>query len=174
MALAADVRYAVRQLRRNPGFTLVVLATLCLCIGANTAIYSVLDAVVLRPLPYPEPDRLAMVVTANVQRGGEEVDFSQTGALFEAVRDGAPGLDSAAYASQNGVNFVGRGRPAYVQQQRVSAGFFRVLGVSPLIGREFSRREDVTDGPPLAMLSYEFWQRGFRGDRGIAGNTIKL
>jgi len=174
MPLAADARYAVRQLRRNPGSTLIVLATLCLCIGANTAIYSVLDAVVLRPLPYPEPDRLAMVITANLRQGREETDFSQTGALFEAVRDGAPGLDSAAYASQNGVNFIGRGRPAYVQQQRVSAGFFRVLGVSPLIGREFSRKEDVPDGPPLAVLSYEFWQRVFRGDRGIAGNTIKL
>jgi predicted permease len=178
MPLAADARYAVRQLRRNPGFTFVVLATLCLCIGANTAIYSVLDAVVLRPLPYPEPDRLAMVVTANLRQGGEETDFSQTGALFEAVRDGAPGLESAAYASQTGVNFIGPGlavrRPAYVQQQRVSAGFFRVLGVSPLIGREFSRKEDVPDGPPIAVLSYEFWQRALRGDRGIAGNTIKL
>jgi len=178
MPFAANARYAVRQLRRNPGFTFVVLATLCLCIGANTAIYSVLDAVVLRPLPYPEPDRLAMVVTANLRQGGEETDFSQTGALFEAVRDGAPGLESAAYASQTGVNFIGPGlavrRPAYVQQQRVSAGFFRVLGVSPLIGREFSRKEDVPDGPPIAVLSYEFWQRALRGDRGIAGNTIKL
>jgi predicted permease len=174
MPLAADARYAVRQLRGNPGFTVVVLATLCLCIGANTAIYSVLDAVVLRPLPYPEPDRLAMVVTAYVQRGREETDFSQTGALFEAVRAGAPGLDSAAYSSQSGVNFIGRGRPAYVQQQRVSAGFFRVLGVSPLIGHEFSVREDVPDGPPLVVLSYEFWQRAFRGDRGIVGDTIKL
>src|ERR1700722_20088449 len=174
MPLAADARYAIRQLRRNPGFTVVVLATLCLCIGANTAIYSVLDAVVLRPLPYPEPDRLAMVVTANLQQGREDTNFSQTGALFEAVRNGAPGLESAAYASQNGVNFIGRGRPAYVQQQRVSAGFFRVLGVSPLIGREFSRREDVPDGPPLAVISYEFWQRALRGDRGIVGNTIKL
>src|ERR1700722_4609986 len=174
MPLASDARYAVRQLRGNPGFTVVVLATLCLCIGANTAIYSVLDAVVLRPLPYPEPERLAMVVTANLRQGREDTDFSQTGALFEAVRDGAPGLDSAAYASQTGVNFIGRGRPAYVQQQRVSAGFFRVLAVSPLIGREFSRQEDVPEGPPLAVLSYEFWQRALRGDRGITGNTIKL
>src|ERR1700683_4033855 len=127
MPLASDARYAVRQLRGNPGFTVVVLATLCLCIGANTAIYSVLDAVVLRPLPYPQPERLAMVVTANLRQGREDTDFSQTGALFEAVRDGAPGLESAAYASQTGVNFIAPGlsgrRPAYVQQQRVSAGF---------------------------------------------------
>src|SRR5580700_3996479 len=162
MPFAADARYAIRQLRRNPGFTVVVLATLCLCIGANTAIYSVLDAVVLRPLPYPEPDRLAMLITANLQHGREETDFSQTGALFGAVRDGAPGLDSAAYGSQTGANFIGRGRPAYVQQQRVSAGYFGVLGVLPLIGREFTRKEDVPDGPLLAVLSYEFWQRNLR------------
>src|SRR5580704_15837501 len=151
MPVVQDVRYALRQLRHNPGFTLIVLTTLALCIGANTAIYSVLDAVVLRPLPYPDPDRLAMVITANLQHGREDTNFSQTGALFEAVRDGAPGLDSAAYASQTGINFIGRGRPAYVQQQRVSAGYFSVLGVPPLIGSEFTRKEDVPDGPPLAV-----------------------
>lgn len=79
MPLANDIRYALRQLRKSPGFTLIVLTTLGLCIGANTAIYSVLDAVVLRPLPYPEPDRLAMLTTANLQPGREEIDFSQTG-----------------------------------------------------------------------------------------------
>src|SRR5580658_7403412 len=123
MTFARDARYALRQVRKKAGSTLVVLTTLGLCIGANTAIYSVLDAVVFRPLPYPEPDRLAMVVTANIDHGREDTDFSQTGALFEAVRDGAPGLDSAAYANPAGVNFMGRGRPAYVRQQRVSAGY---------------------------------------------------
>jgi len=178
MPLAHDARYALRQLRKKPGFTVVVLTTLGLCIGANTAIYSVLDAVMFRALPYPEPERLAMVVTANTDHGREDTDFSQTGALFEAVRDGAPGLNSAAYASPSGANFIGPGpsvrRPAYVQQQRVSAGYFAVLGVPPLIGREFSRKEDVPDGPPLAVLSYEFWQRTLRGDKSIVGNTIKL
>jgi len=178
MTLAADARYAFRQLRGNPGFTIVVLVTLSLCIGANAAIYSVLNAVVFRPLPYPEPNRLAMVTTANLWQGREETNFSQTGALFEAVRDGAPGLDSAAYASQTGVNFISPGpsgrRPAYVQQQRVSAGFFAVLGVALLKGREFSRKEDVPDGPPVAILSYEFWRRALRGDPAVAGSTIKL
>src|SRR5262249_53992629 len=89
MALIQNFRFAGRQLRKSPGFTTIVLATLGLCIGANTAIYSVLDAVVLRPLPYPDADRLALLTT--IQRGDsgkEYVNTSQTGALFEAVRDG--------------------------------------------------------------------------------------
>ncbi len=96
MAFANDIRFALRQLRNHPGLTVVVVATLGLCIGANTAIYSVLDAVLLRPLPYPQPDRLAMVITADpLHQDGDPMD-AQTGALFEAVRRVTPGLDTAA------------------------------------------------------------------------------
>ncbi len=174
MTLAGDLRYALRQLRQHPGFTAVALTTLGLCIGANTAIYSVLDAVLLRPLPYPEPERLGLIVTANLQEDNGDTMDSQTGALFEAVRNAAPGLDTAAYAPEGGVNFAVNGTPSLVQQQRVSAGFFRVLGVSPGIGREFSRAEDVPKGPALAVLSYDFWQRALRGDRGVVGRDITL
>src|SRR5450432_4683775 len=82
MALWPDARFALRQLRKSLGFTLIVIGTLALCIGVNTAVFSVLDAVLLRAAPYPEPDRLAMVVTASRGRGAEEVNTSQTGALF--------------------------------------------------------------------------------------------
>jgi predicted permease len=175
MALANDIRYALRQLRNHPGLTVVVVATLGLCIGANTAIYSVLDAVLLRPLPYPEPDRLAMVITADpLHEGGDPMD-SQTGSLFEAVRRFTPGLDAAAYAGQGGVNLFHDGHASFVQQQRVSTGYFRVLGIAPLPGgREFTRAEDVPDGPALALVSYDFWQSVLRGDRGVVGRTIKL
>lgn len=174
MALGNDVRFALRQLRKYPGFTTVVLVTLGLCIGANTAIYSVLDAVILRPLPYPEPDRLAMVVTANLAKDNGSFDDSQTGALFEAVRDVTSGLDVAANAGPGGANFAANNRALYIQQQRVSAGFFRVLGVKPWIGREFTRAEDVPKGPALAVLSYDFWRRSLRGDRGVVGQPIFL
>src|SRR4051812_42388530 len=119
MALWSDVRFALRQLRKSPGFTLIVIGTLALCIGVNTAVFSVLDAVLLRGMPYPEPDRLALVVTAS-RTGGRGIDTSQTGALFEEVRDHVPGLDVASYALPAGANFAVNGRPEYIQQQRVS------------------------------------------------------
>ena len=123
-----------------------MIGTLALCIGVNTAVFSVLDAVLLRGAPYPEPDRLAVVVTATRDGSAENINTSQTGALFEAVRDHVAGLDVAANAGTGGANFAANDRPEYIQQQRVSAGYFRVLGIAPRIGREFSREEDVPGG----------------------------
>jgi predicted permease len=174
MPLWNDVRFALRQLRKSPAFTLIVLATLGLCIGVNTAIYSVLDAVLLRPIPYPEPDRLGLMTTVARHNGVENVNDSQNGAMFEAVRDNVPSLDLAAWAGTSGVNFAAEGRLEFVQQQRVSAGYFRVLGIAPRFGREFSRAEDVAGGPPLVVLSYGFWQRIFHGDAGVLGRAIDL
>lgn len=173
--LRQDVRFSLRQLGKTPVFTAVVLATLGLCIGVNTAIYSVLDAVLLRPAPYPQAERLGLMVTAvRGKSGAEFINDSQNGALFETVRDSVPSLDVAAWSGTSGVNFAGEGRLEFVQQQRVSAGYFRVLGVPPQYGREFSRAEDVTGGPPLVILSHAFWQRVFRGDAGALGRAINL
>jgi predicted permease len=172
MAFVSDLRFAGRQLRKQPGFTVVVLTTLALCIGANTAIFSVLDATLLRPLPYPEPDRLAQVITADLVRENNEND-SQTGALFEAVRDHTLGLDVAAHAGQSAVNFF-KGQARLVQEERVSAGFFHVLGVEPMVGREFTREQDVPGGPKVVVLSYDFWRGTLRGDASIVGQTIDL
>src|SRR5262245_58255777 len=131
MARWNEVRFALRQLRKTPGFTVTALVTLALCGGVNTAIFSVLDAVLFRPAPFPDPDRLALLVTAQHRRTGEYVNTSQTGALFEAVRDRAVLLECAAWSGVGGANFSASGRPEYIQQQRVSAGYFRVLGVPP-------------------------------------------
>src|SRR3954464_15079017 len=122
MALWNDATYAFRQLRKSPGFTLIVLATLALCIGVNTAIFSVLDAVLFRPAPFPEPERLALVVTATPNSGEEYINRAQTGALFEMVRDRAGMIDCAAYSGIGGANFAAAGQPEYIKQQRVSAG----------------------------------------------------
>ncbi len=174
MTLAHDARFALRLLRKSPGFTAAVLLTLGLCIGANTAIFSVLDAVLLRPAPYPDPGRLAMVITAWRQEGRQGIEESQTGALYEGVRDHAAQLDVAAFSRDSGANFNRRGRSEFIRQQRVSAGFFRVLKVPPEIGREFTREEDVRGGPAVVVLSYGLWQRVFQGDPGAVGRSINL
>jgi predicted permease len=174
MPLWNDARFALRQLRKSPAFTLVVLATLGLSIGANTAIYSVLDAVLLRPAPYPNLDRLALVRTHWRQNGKEGEEQDQTGALFEGVRDGSRALDVAAFGGDSGVNFAAQGHLEYVRQQRVSAGFFRVLGIAPQLGREFSRAEDTAGGPAVAVLSYEFWRRVLDEDTSWLGRAIAL
>ncbi len=166
-----DIRFGLRQLRKAPAFTAIVLATLGLCIGANTAVYSVLDAVLLRPLPYPAADRLGLIVT----QAGQGTQEAQTGALFEMVRDGAPGLDTAAYSDTiTAANFAAGSRVAVVRQQRVSAGFFRVIGVAPERGREFTRAEDVPNGPALAVVSSDLWRRELGGNPATVGKTILL
>ncbi len=174
MQLIDNVRFAIRQFRKSPGFTLTVLATLGLTIGANTAVYSVLDAVLLRPAPYPQPERLAMAIAAWHLNGAEGTDNGQSAAMYEAVRDFAPALDTAAYGSVNGANFAAGGQLEYIQQHRVSAGFFHVLGVNPQFGREFSRAEDVPKGPAVTVLSHAFWQRTFHGDPSVLGRAINL
>jgi len=173
-ALWNDFRFALRQLRKSPGGSLVIVATLALCIGANTAVYSVVDAVLFRPLPYPEHDRLALVVTYIAGNGEGGLDTSQNGTQFESVRDNVPALEVAAYGLGGGANFSSSGQARFIKQQRVSSGYFHVLGVPPQLGREFNRTEDTAGGPAAAILSYAFWQSALGGDRNIVGKAITL
>jgi predicted permease len=167
-----DLRYAVRVLWKAPVFTGAVVLTLALCIGANTAIFTVVDRVLLRPLPYPQPDRLIQVITYS-DEGGEQ--SGQTGTTWEALRDNVTTLDLAVtVGGSQGVNLVAHDRPEYVKQHRISAGFFRVLGVAPEIGREFTADEDRPNGPAVAVLSHPLWMRLFNGDRTAIGRAITL
>ena len=168
------LRYTVRQLRKSPAFTVTVILTLALCIGANTAIYTIVDAMFFRPLPYPHAESLVLLSTVYSKGGAFDVDTSQDGQQWELVRDHASSLDAAVYGSSNGLNLAAEGRVEYLQNQRVSANFFHVLGIGPLIGREFSRVEDVPHGPSLVMLSYGIWQRVFHGDPTVVGHNIDL
>ena len=123
MSLSLDARYAVRLIRRNPLVSTIVILTLALCIGANTAIFSVVDATLLRPLPYPEPDRLVLVATHIRSSRAEGENYGQNGKTWEAVRDHATFLDSAIYSSgTEGVNFAAAGNVQYVQRQRQRNG----------------------------------------------------
>jgi predicted permease len=171
MVFWKDLRVAARQLRRSPAFTGIVVATLGLCIGVNAAIFSVLDSVLLRGVPYPDPDRLALLTTV---RDHGDTNPSQTGALFEAVRDGAPGLEIAAYAGHSGINFAGEGHLEFVEQQRVSTGYFHVLGIPPQYGREFTAAEDKPGGPAVAILSSDFSRRIFHDEAFALGRAINL
>ena len=169
-----DARYAIRILIKSPVFTLTAVATLALCIGANTAIYTVVDRVLLRPLPYPHPDRLALVGT-RFARG--DVEYGQTGAVFERIRDGVTSMQVATTSGSFGsigVNMVVGNHAEYVKQQRVSAGFFSVLGVPPALGREFTADEDRPNGPSAAILSHALWMTLFDGAPAAIGQSITL
>ncbi len=170
-----DLRYAFRLIRQNWGFSLTVIVILALCIGANTAVLSVVNAAMVRPLPYPDPDRLGAVV-AIFPHGENSFENSVDGASWELVRDRVPSLDGAVYGGGfgNGVNLGVNGSGAFVHQARVSAGFFRVLGIAPLIGREFNPNEDRDGGAPVVILSHSLWQKYFGSDRNIIGRGIHL
>jgi predicted permease len=173
--LGRDLRYAGRVLRKSPGFTAIAIATLALGIGANTAVFSVVDAVLLRPLPYPAPERLGAVVTHWTQHGEQGIDDSVDGKTWELVRDHADHLDSAAFSDTGAkVNFAAQGQVRYVVQQRVGAGFFRVLGVQPLYGREFTKEEDREGGPAVAVLSYGLWKNVLHGDESVLQHAVML
>lgn len=170
-----DLHYALRVLRKRPAFTITSVVTLALCIGANTAIFSVVDSVLLRSLPYPNPGQLAAVATYVRGRGGETTQDGQTGRAWFAVRDNASYLDAAVNAGSGmGVNLAAHGKAQYVLQQRVSAGFFRVLGIPLLLGREFTPEEDRAGGPAVAVLSYPLWQHAFGANPAILGAPITL
>jgi predicted permease len=173
--MVRDLRYAIRVLRKAPLFTSAAVLTLALCIGANTAIYTVVDRVLLRDLPYPRPERLAQVMTHFDRNGNDEV--GQTGATWEVLRDRVTTMDIATTSGgfgSTGVNMVAGTHAEYVKQQRVSAGFFHVLGVAPAFGREFNADEDRPNGPAAAVLSYPLWIRLFNGDANAVGRSITL
>jgi predicted permease len=171
-----DVGYAFRTLRRTPGFTAVALITLALGIGVNTAIFSIVNGLFLTPLPYPEPDRLAVVTTFTRSARGESQNVSVDGKTFRAIHDNASTVDTAASSGSlsGGVNLVANGAAANVSHRRVSAGYFAVLGVAPLMGREFTVDEDRKGGEPVAVLSYGVWTRVFGHDPNIVGRPIML
>ncbi len=169
--LLHDLRLALRALRRAPGFTLVALLTLGLGIGATTAIFSVAYGVLLKPLPYPEAERLVQLRRAG---GGYESEYLLTYPQFEFLREHGPGLTAAAAATPVGFNIVGQEGAVRATGLRVSHDYFRALGVPPQLGRAFTAEEDQPAGPNAVILSHGFWQRAFGGDPGILGRSVTL
>src|SRR5262245_34648424 len=167
-----DLRFGFRQLLNKPGFAAVAVLSLALGIGANTAIFSLVDAVLLRPLPFRDPERLVMVwedasrigFPRNTTAPANYADWKAQNQVFE---------DMAALEGRN-LNLTEEGEPEKVEGQAVTANFFPLLGVKPMLGRAFTQEEDTPGANRVALISYGLWQRRFGGDPAVVGKEILL
>jgi putative ABC transport system permease protein len=166
-----DIRYAARALMRRPAFTAIAVITLALGIGANTAIFSVVNGVLLRPLPYPESDRLVALRQANLPNQpdtqvapGNFLEWQRQTTVFESL---------AAYRTVS-YNLTGDGNPERLLAGRVSVGLFNLLGARPILGRDFLSEEDHPGRDKVVLIGQGLWQRRFGSDANIAGKTLKL
>jgi len=165
-----DLRFAVRSLLKSPGFTAVAVATLALGIGANTTIFSLINGILLRPLPYHDPDKL---VALDLMSGSSQFPWSYP--MFDDLRRDQQSFDSVAAFSTLSGNLTGIDNPLRLQVELVSASYFPMLGIEPARGRVFRAEEDRdADAHPLALLSFNLWRKQFAGDGGVVGRTIHL
>lgn len=162
-----DLRYAVRALGRSKSYACVAIASLTLGIGANTTIFSLINALMLRPLPVMRPDELAMVVTSD----GTDI---LTNPLWEQLRDGDHGLDGVLATSTLDFNLAESGQVNNVRGAWVSGSYFSVLGLQPTVGRLFTPNDDVRGCPPRAVVSHEFWQAKLGGSPTVVGSSLRL
>ena len=167
--LLQDLRFALRMLRRNPLFAIVSVLTLTLGIGANTAIFSVINGVVLRPLPFEEPEELVVIWE---QRQGRNWTVSPANCL--SWQETAQAFQAMAFLESAGLNLTGGTEPERVNGARVSPSVFEVFAVRPMLGRKFSTSEARPGANSVAVLSYEFWQRRFAGNRSLIDRTVTL
>jgi putative ABC transport system permease protein len=170
-ALAQDVRYAARFLIKRPAVTLIAVLCLAIGIGADTAMFSPMDVFLWRPFPYPQPDRLVVPLSADLNRGGDGLPYSLPD--FADLRAGSKLLDIAAFSYRT-VNLSGHDLLEQVQGVAVSANFLRVLRTPPLWGRDFLPEEERPGAASPVILSYELWEQRFGADRHVVGETLKL
>ncbi|MBK8003928.1 MAG: ABC transporter permease [Gemmatimonadetes bacterium] len=169
--LLPDLRTVLRSLSRQPGFCAVVILTLALGIGANSAIFSVVNAVLLKPLPYREPERLALLWSrwSNFDKTwlseAEFLDYARLEAQVESA---------AAWSDEGDVAITGEGTPESVGAMAMSHEMLPVLGMEPAVGRGFSVAEDLPNAPPVAMIGYDLWRRRYGGDPSLVGRTITV
>lgn len=171
--LIQDLRYGLRILRKSPGFTVVAIITLALGIGANTAIFSIINAVLLRPLPFPEPDRLMYVNSGLSRSAGPAQPFAISYPDFFDWRANANSFSTIASYHGDSFTLTGLDAPLHVNGDTVSGDFFTVLGTQPLLGRGFSRDEEKP-GARVVVLSHQLWESAFHGDRNIIGRAITM
>jgi len=165
-----DIRYGIRSLLKHPGFTAIAVITLALGIGANTAIFSVVNALILRPLPYRNADQLVWISEASPLTNGEMVP----GPHFLEWNEQSQTLAQVAAYNPDNLTLTGTGEPERLDCNRVSAEFFSVLGVQPLLGRNFLPAEDRSGGDRVVIIAHSLWQRRFSADQKIVGQSITL
>jgi putative ABC transport system permease protein len=165
-----DVRYSLRAMRKSPGFTATAVLTLALGIGANAALFSALNTVLLRPLPFKDPERLVFSVA---MREGFD-PFGTSLVEIQAFRDRGHSYESMGFALQRSFNLVERGQPERVEGAAIQADYLRTLGVIPIAGRTFNADEEQPGGPAVALLGYGLWQRRFAADPQILGRSLDL
>ena len=170
--LLQNLRYGLRTLAKSPGFTAIAILTLAIGIGPNTAIFSVVNAVLLQPLSYPNPDQLVELELSSPQGNGDITSIPK----FNVWREQTQVFDSvAAYDFAGpGVNLTGGDRPEQVKGIHVSADYFRVFGAPMALGRTFTAEEDRPGGPAVAVISNGLWRSRYGGDPGIINRTIDL
>src|SRR5215831_2559972 len=166
-----DLRFAFRMVRKSPGFTAVAVLTLALGIGANTAIFSVVNSIMLRPLPYCEPDRLIHFSWGSASGSTDALTpleyhyWQQQNQSFESV---------GTYWAGTGLNLASQGQAEYVLGGSASQDFFKVLRVSPILGRVFTAEEDSARGPRVCILGHGAWRSHFASDPGLVGRPITI
>ncbi|HZY62889.1 MAG TPA: ABC transporter permease [Edaphobacter sp.] len=172
--LIQDIQYALRQLRKAPGFTLTAVLTLALGIGATTAMYHVVQGVLLAPLPYPAADRLVGVAFTFPQ---EKPNSEQAGGSADFLKDHNKSFVSVGISvdGTSGVNLAtGDGHAFQIASMKIDRGYFPTLGVQPMLGRNFSAEEDHANGPKAVLLSYLLWKREFNGDKNIVNKIVRI
>jgi putative ABC transport system permease protein len=168
-SLLNDVRYGFRAMRRSPAFSLVVILTFALGVGVNTAIFSVVNAVLIKPLPYPDSERLVHLREANAKS-----DFSVTWGNFNYWRDGNRSFEEMAAFQGFGGTLTGRGDAVTTFGLTVTAPYYALYGMHPLLGRLLGPQDDLPGAPALIVLSHKFWQSQFGGDPNIVGATLTI
>src|SRR5215510_4277603 len=168
--LIKDLRFGTRSLAKRPGFTALAVLTLALGIGASTAIFSVVDGVLLRSLPYPDPDQIVQLREVN-ERGGR-MSFAEPN--FLDVRARSHSFQGVAQYTGQLETVTGGSEPVRAAACIVSADFFNVLGVKPLLGRTFAPEESKAGGAPVAVVSYGFWQRLLGGRPDLIGTSLRV
>jgi hypothetical protein len=170
-SIAQDARYGLRQLRRTPLFTLATVATLGLTIGATSALFAIANAVILRPLPYPQSDR---IVSLSIARKGVDTARMDEPTALLAIASRLPTFDTLAMYNSSGANLTGGAQPERVSGARVSERFFDVMRTQPALGRTFTAEERQANGPPSLVLSDSLWARAFGRSPDVLRREVRL